>query len=125
MKEDLHGPGFDARGATFPGVNLYVQLGHGRDYAWSATTANSDNIDTFAERLCQDELHYLWRGRCLPMERLLRTNSWKPNALDSTPPGSETLTAYRAVHGIVFARGRVHGRRVAFTSARSTYFHEA
>src|SRR4051794_9208476 len=38
MEEDLHGPGIDARGATFPGVNLYVQLGHGRDYAWSATT---------------------------------------------------------------------------------------
>jgi acyl-homoserine lactone acylase PvdQ len=39
MEEDLHGPGIDARGAAFPGVNLYVQLGHGRDYAWSATTA--------------------------------------------------------------------------------------
>ena len=39
MEEDLHGPGIDARGAAFPGVNLYVELGHGRDYAWSATTA--------------------------------------------------------------------------------------
>ncbi|MDX6637415.1 MAG: hypothetical protein QOJ01_926, partial [Solirubrobacterales bacterium] len=35
MEEDLHGPGIDARGAAFPGVNQYVQLGHGRDYAWS------------------------------------------------------------------------------------------
>ncbi len=24
MEEDLHGPGIDARGAAFPGVNLYV-----------------------------------------------------------------------------------------------------
>ena len=56
MEEDLHGPGIDARGAAFAGVNLYVQLGHGRDYAWSATTATSDNVDTFAEVLCQDEL---------------------------------------------------------------------
>ena len=39
MEEDLHGPGIDARGASFAGVNLYVQLGHGRDYAWSATTS--------------------------------------------------------------------------------------
>src|SRR3954454_7190695 len=54
MEEELHGPGFDARGAAFPGVNLMVQLGHGRDYAWSATTATSDNVDTFAEVLCQD-----------------------------------------------------------------------
>src|SRR4051812_19546061 len=30
MEEDLHGPHFDARGTSFPGVNLMVQLGHGR-----------------------------------------------------------------------------------------------
>jgi acyl-homoserine lactone acylase PvdQ len=48
MEQDIHGPGLDARGATFPGVNLWVLLGHGRDYAWSATTATSDNVDTFA-----------------------------------------------------------------------------
>jgi acyl-homoserine lactone acylase PvdQ len=29
------------------------------------------------------------------------------------------------VHGIVFARGKVGGRKVAFVSARTTYFHEA
>ena len=55
---------------AFPGVNLYVQLGHGRDYAWSATTATSDNVDTFAEVLCQDDFHYLYKGQCLPMEKL-------------------------------------------------------
>jgi acyl-homoserine lactone acylase PvdQ len=125
MEEDLHGPGFDARGATFPGVNLYVLLGHGTDYAWSATTATSDNVDTFAEVLCKDNLHYRYKGRCLPMRKLVRINSWTPNLVDSTPAGSEKLTAYRTVHGIVFARGTVHGRKVAFVSARSTYFHEA
>ncbi len=125
MEEDLHGPGIDARGAAFPGVNLYVELGHGRDYAWSATTATADNIDTFAEVLCQDEFHYLYKGECLPMEKLERTNMWTPNASDQTPPGSETLTVYRTVHGIVYARGTVKGQAVAFASARTTYFHEA
>jgi len=125
MEEDLHGPQFDARGASFPGVNLMVQLGHGRDYAWSATTATSDNVDTFAEVLCQDDFHYLWKGDCRPMDKLERTNSWSPNLSDSTPSGSETLTAYRTVHGIVYARGSVRGKKVAFVSARSTYFHEA
>ena len=125
MEEDLHGPGFDARGATFPGVNLFVLLGHGRDYSWSATTATSDNVDTFAEVLCKDAYHYRYKGKCLPMDRLDRTNTWTPNAVDMTPPGSETLTAYRTVHGIVYARGKVGGREVAFVSARSTYFHEA
>jgi acyl-homoserine lactone acylase PvdQ len=125
MEEDLHGPGFDAAGAAFPGVNLYVELGHGRDYAWSATTAESDVVDTFAEVLCRDDLHYLYRGKCLAMTPLERTNSWHPNASDHTPPGSETLRVYRTVHGIVYARGTVKGRRVAFARARSTYMHEA
>jgi len=125
MEEDIHGPGIDARGATFPGVNLYVQLGHGRDYAWSATTATSDNVDTFAEVLCQDDFHYLYKGECRAMDRLDRMNAWSPNASDMTAPGSETLTAYRTVHGIVYARGTVGGKKVAFVSARTTYFHEA
>jgi acyl-homoserine lactone acylase PvdQ len=125
MEQDIHGPGLDARGATFPGVNLWILLGHGRDYAWSATTATSDNVDTFAEVLCQDDFHYRYKGQCRAMQELDRTNSWTPNAVDSTPAGSETLKAYRTVHGIVFARGTVGGKGVAFVSARSTYFHEA
>jgi acyl-homoserine lactone acylase PvdQ len=126
MELDLHGPGIDARGAAFPGVNLYVQMGHGRDYAWSATTATSDNVDTFAEVLCGgDRFHYRWRGKCLPMDRLEKTESWTPNAIDSTSAGSQTLVAYRTVHGIVFARGKVRGKDVAFVRQRSTYFHEA
>jgi acyl-homoserine lactone acylase PvdQ len=126
LEEDLHGGGIDARGAAFPGVNLYVELGHGRDYAWSATTSTADNIDTFAEVLCQDETHYLYKGQCVPMEKLERTNSWTPTATEpETPPGSETLTVYRTVHGIVYARGKVGGKDVAFASARTTYFHEA
>jgi acyl-homoserine lactone acylase PvdQ len=125
MEQDLHGPGIDARGAAFAGLNLYVQLGHGRDYAWSATTATSDNVDTFAEVLCRDKFHYRHRGKCKAMEKLQKTESWTPNALDSTEAGSQSLTAYRTVHGIVFARGRVDGRKVAFVRQRSTYFHEA
>jgi acyl-homoserine lactone acylase PvdQ len=125
MEEDLHGPGIDARGATFPGVGLYILLGHGRDYAWSATTATSDNVDTFAEVLCKDAFHYRYKGKCLPMRPLVRNNAWTPNGVDMTPPGSETLTAYLTVHGIVFARGKVHGKKVAFVSSRSTYGHEA
>ena len=52
MEEDIHGPGIDADGAAFPGVNLYVELGHGPDYAWSATSAGQNIVDTFAVPLC-------------------------------------------------------------------------
>jgi acyl-homoserine lactone acylase PvdQ len=123
MEEDLHGPGIDARGAAFPGVNLYVELGHGRDYAWSATSAGQDIIDTFAVPLC-DATHYRFRGRCLAIETLDRTNAWKPNLADPTPPGSETLHAERTALGLVAGRGTVRGRAVLFTRLRSTYFHE-
>lgn len=125
IEQELHGPGFDARGASFPGLNLMVQLGRGRDYAWSATTATSDNVDTFAEVLCEDDMHYLYKGECRPFEVIEQTNSWTPNLLDQTPPGSETLTALRSVHGIVYARGTVGGKKVAFARARTSYFHEA
>jgi acyl-homoserine lactone acylase PvdQ len=124
MEQDVHAPTLQARGAAFPGVNLFVQLGHGGDYAWSATSAGQDIIDTFAVPTCQDDMHYEFRGQCLPIEVLERTNSWTPNAADQTPPGSETLRALRTKLGIVTARGTVGGKPVLFTALRSTYFHE-
>src|SRR5262249_25396276 len=103
MEQDVHGPGIDARGAAFPGVNLYVQLGRGRDYAWSATSAGSDISDTWALPLCSpnggkptiDSDYYLYKGTCRQMDTLTRHNDWTPNLADSTPAGSETLTAKR------------------------------
>ena len=56
MELDLHGPeALHARGATFPGITLYILLGRGQDYAWSATTANTDVVDQFAEKLCEPD----------------------------------------------------------------------
>src|SRR5205807_4944084 len=132
MEQDVHAPGIDARGAAFPGANLYVSLGHGRDYAWSATSAGQDLTDTFAVPLCNpnggaasiDSGYYLFRGRCLKIEVRQRKESWKPNAGDQTPPGSATFTTELTPLGIVTARARVHGRPVIYTKLRSTYLHE-
>jgi acyl-homoserine lactone acylase PvdQ len=130
MEEDVHAPaaagkpGIDARGASFIGVNLYVQLGRGRDYAWSATSAGQDNIDTYAVPTCQDDMHYLFRGRCLPVEVLERVDAWQPSAGDSTPAGSQTLRALRTKLGLVAGRAIVRGKPVLLTRLRSTYFHE-
>jgi acyl-homoserine lactone acylase PvdQ len=123
MEEDLHGPGIDARGAAFPGVNLYVELGHGRNYAWSATSAGQDIIDTFAVPLCDGD-HYRFRGQCLPIEKLDRTNTWTPNLADQTAPGTETLHAERTKLGLVAGRGTHKGKPVLYTVLRSTYMHE-
>ncbi len=84
MEEDIHGPGIDADGAAFPGVNLYVELGHGADYAWSATSSGQNIVDTFAAPLCNptggpvstQSSFYLLHGSCVPMETLTRIESW-------------------------------------------------
>ena len=101
LEEDLHGLGLDARGAAVAGLSLYVELGHGGDYAWSATSAGQDIVHTFAAPLCNPDgspptvasNSYSFRGQCTPMDELTQTESWTPNRADQTPPGSETLTA--------------------------------
>ncbi|MDQ3933442.1 MAG: penicillin acylase family protein, partial [Actinomycetota bacterium] len=123
MEQDVHAPGYDARGVAFPGVNLFVQLGRGRDYAWSATTSAQDLVDTFAVELC-DDTHYRFRGRCEEIEVLERTNSWSPSPADQTPAGTEVLRMERTKLGLVIARGTLRGKPVAFTRLRSTYGHE-
>ena len=133
MEEDLHGPDIDARGATFVGVNLYVLLGRGQDYAWSATSAGQDIIDTFAEKLCEpdgsapsiDSMHYLYKGQCLPIEVLNRDQVVVPRGGDTEGVGPYHLQAQRTVHGIISKRGTVNGQPVAYAKLRSTYFHEA
>ncbi|MFE2375881.1 penicillin acylase family protein [Streptomyces sp. NPDC059398] len=125
MLQELQGPGISARGVSFAGVGMYIQLGRGQDYAWSATSAGQDITDTYAVELCQDDTHYLFRGVCTPMEKMERTNSWKPTVADSTAAGSYRMQVYRTKYGIVTHRATVDGKPVAYTSLRSTYGHEA
>jgi acyl-homoserine lactone acylase PvdQ len=125
IEQDVHAPGLDARGVAFPGINLYVQIGHGRDYAWSATTSAQDLVDTFAVPACDGDRGYVFEGRCEPIETLTRTNEWQPNAADPTPAGSETLVAQRTKLGLVRGRATVKGKPVLLVALRSTYGHEA
>ncbi|MGI8460235.1 MAG: penicillin acylase family protein [Solirubrobacterales bacterium] len=138
MEQSMHAPGgpqgdpIDARGVSFLGTNLYVQLGRGRDYSWSATSAGQDIIDTFAVPLCEptggkptlDSQSYLYRGKCEPFEVLERENSWAPTAADMTSSGSETLRALRTKLGVVTHRAEIDGKPYAYTRLRATYFHE-
>ncbi|GAA0608328.1 penicillin acylase family protein [Streptomyces crystallinus] len=125
MLQEIQGPGISARGASFAGVGMYVQLGRGQDYAWSATSAGQDITDTYAVELCQDDSHYLYRGVCTPMEKLEKKNAWKPTTADNTAAGSYRMQVWRTNYGIVTARAKVGGKQVAYTSLRSTYRHDA
>jgi acyl-homoserine lactone acylase PvdQ len=132
MEEDIQGPGIHASGAAFPGISLYVLLGRGRDYAWSATSGESDLVDVRAERLCNPKggkvtthsTHYRFRGRCRAM--YVRDDSWvaKPSPGGPGVPTRVTAHVRRTVHGPLIATGKVHGHPVAFTIQRSTFFHE-
>ncbi len=125
MLQELQGPGISARGASFAGLGMYVELGRGQDYAWSATSAGQDVTDTYAVELCQDDTHYLLHGVCTPMEKLERTNSWTSTLADSTPAGSYRMQVWRTAYGPVEYRATVGGKRVAYTQLRSSYMHEA
>jgi acyl-homoserine lactone acylase PvdQ len=133
MLEELEGPGISARGVAFAGLNLYVQIGRGPDYAWSATSAEQDITDTYATPLCTVDGspptvhsdHYLYHGQCLAMDVLSQTDAWSPTVADGTPAGSYRLQALRTKYGLVQWRGLVNGQPVAFTALRSTYRHEA
>ncbi len=128
----LVGPGIKARGVSFAGTNLIVQLGRGEDYAWSATSASNDNVDTVVERLCnvdgskptvQSEAYR--RGRsCVAMERFEHTETTLPGAGSQEPPARHKFLVLRTDHGLVQRRTTVGGRPVAIVRQRSTYGHE-
>ncbi|WP_082114633.1 penicillin acylase family protein [Lentzea aerocolonigenes] len=132
MLQELNGPGVRSRGVSFAGVSMYVQLGRGVDYSWSATSSAQDMIDTYAVELCNADgspatkasTSYLFHGACLPMERLERKNAWKPTVADGTAAGSYTLVMWRTKYGLVTSRATVGGKVVAYATLRSTYMHE-
>ncbi|MFF1548293.1 penicillin acylase family protein [Streptomyces sp. NPDC058291] len=125
MLQEIQGPGISARGASFAGLSMYVELGRGQDYAWSATTSGQDIIDSYAVELCQDDYHYLYHGVCTAMDVVEQKNAWKPTTADGTAAGSYTMRAYRTKYGPVEYRATVGGKKVAYTTLRSSFMHEA
>ena len=131
-EEVLVGPGVKARGVAFAGTNLVVQLGHGVDYAWSATSASNDNVDTVVERLCDRDgsrptvrsTSYVRGGRCVPMDHHTHTEKVIPNITAPELPATYTFDVWRTRHGIVQLRTTVRGRPVAIVTQRSTYGRE-
>jgi acyl-homoserine lactone acylase PvdQ len=116
LELDLRGGGIDARGASFPGISFYVLLGRGKDYAWSATSAQSDVIDHFVETLCGgDDQHYVFRGECRAME------TFDAGTLRAQGEPDRRLVYRTTVHGPVIGYATTRGgKRVAISHARST-----
>ena len=120
LEYDLHGGGIDVRGVAVPGLP-YVVIGRGKDFAWSATSSNSDIVDTFAETLCGgDDFHYLSKGECKAM------TLFNAGVLKGNPGQSDSPVVFReTVHGPVTGYATVKGVRVALAQDRSTRGREA
>ena len=133
VEQDLDGPSIKARGVSFAGTNLVVELGHGVDYAWSATSASNDIVDTVVERLCNvdgspatvESEAYLVGSTCTPLEKYTHTEVANPGPTsDPTPPQTLQFLVLKSRHGIVQGRTTVGGKPVAIVTARTTYGHE-
>jgi acyl-homoserine lactone acylase PvdQ len=128
----LRGPGIAARGVSFTGTQLIIQLGHGVDYAWSATSASSDIVDTVAERLCNEDgsqatvesTAYLVDGVCTPFDAYVHEETALPSLAGMGLPELIRLQVQRTRHGIVLERATVDGAPVALVTQRSTYTRE-
>jgi len=132
VEQVLSGPGIQARGVAFAGTNLFVQLGRGLDYAWSATSAGSDNIDTVVEKLCNangskatvNSTGYLVGKNCVPMDSQVHSETTTPNLTAPAAATTYSFQVLRTRHGIVQQRTTVGGQPVALVAQRSTYGHE-
>jgi acyl-homoserine lactone acylase PvdQ len=133
LEYELHAPGIDVSGVSFPGASPYPLIGHGDDFAWTGTSAFSANEDVFAERLCNPgggkasfrSTHYLYRGRCIPFST--RSIVERTPVAPTSPGAPQTITLHtlNSVHGPIGHYGRVHGTPVALAVSPATEDHVA
>ena len=129
---ELHGAGIDVAGVAFPGASPYPLIGHGIDFAWSGTSANGDNNDTFVEQLCNEDgspateksTSYMYKGKCTPFTMRDQDVTTPTSPVSPAPPQTIKYRTMRSVHGPVFKLGTVGGKPVAFSKAKGVDFHE-
>jgi acyl-homoserine lactone acylase PvdQ len=133
LEYELHGPGIDVSGVSFPGSSPYPLIGHGIDFAWTGTSAFSGNEDVFAERLCNPDgsapsfssSHYLYRGRCVAFTSRDVVEHTPVAPTSPGPPETITLRTLDSVHGPIGHFAKVGGVPVALAVAAATHRHEA
>jgi acyl-homoserine lactone acylase PvdQ len=117
-QEHLEGPGINSQGAAVSGLGMYMLIGRTQDYAWSLTSAGNDNVDVFAEQLCEpgggtptrDSKGYMYKGQCRAM-----------TMFDAGKLGDKEIVFPKTVHGGVIATATVKGKPYAMASQRSTF----
>jgi acyl-homoserine lactone acylase PvdQ len=133
LEYELHAPGIDVSGVSFPGSSPYPLIGHGIDFAWTGTSAFSANEDVFAERLCNPgggkpsfaSTHYLYRGRCVPFASRTVLEQTPVAPSNPSPPQTITMHTLDSVHGPIGRYATVRGAPVALATSPATAGHEA
>jgi acyl-homoserine lactone acylase PvdQ len=121
MQGDLHGGGVDAQGIITP-ISPYVFIGRGRDFAWSLTSADSENTQQFLEKLCNPPegspptpKYYVHDGQCIAMTHF---DAGKLGPAPGEP--ARELEFEETVHGPVSGTVTVGGQPYAVATERST-----
>lgn len=122
MQADMHGGGIDAQGAVAP-ISPYVFIGRGSGFAWSLTSAGSENTQQFLEKLCnpdgspptRESDDYVYRGKCIPMTSFDAGRLGPGNGEEE-----REITFMETVHGPVSGTVTVHGQPYAIATDRST-----
>ncbi len=122
MQGDLHGPGIDAEGIIAP-ISPYVFIGRGRDFAWSLTSAGSENTQQFLEQLCEPEEkpvtreshYYMHDGECIKMNFFDAGEIGEGNG----EPAHE-LTFWESIHGPISGTVTIGGKPYAIANDRAT-----
>jgi acyl-homoserine lactone acylase PvdQ len=133
LEYEMHAPGIDVSGVSFPGASPYPLIGHGTDYAWTGTSAFSANEDVFAEKLCNPDgskpsfasSHYMYKGRCVPFSTGEIVEQTPVAPTSPSPPETITMHTLNSVHGPIRAYATAGRAPVALSVAAATVNHEA
>jgi len=121
MQAQLSGPGVEAEGVIAP-ISPYVFIGRGRDYAWSLTSADSENTQQFLLKLCNPEHgpvtreseDYEYEGKCVPM------TTFDAGTLGAAPGEPEHEVYFKeSVYGPVGGTVMVKGQPYAIATDRA------
>jgi len=122
MEADLHGPGINAEGIVAP-ISPYVFIGRGSDFAWSLTSAGSENTQQFLLKLCNPEHgpvtreseYYEHDGECIAMTTF---DAGRLGAGNGEP--AHEVYFKESLYGPVSGTVTVGGQPYAIANARTT-----
>jgi penicillin amidase len=106
---ETQGGDFHVHGVTVPGAGPGIVIGYTPHFAWSITTAQDDQVDTYVDhiRRAPGGYQYFWRGAWQPVEsrtQTIRVRAETPSLplvgqLPAPTYTSYPATFYRTMHG--------------------------